>query len=82
VPLLCCQEWARLMPTIPRRRATAARGFPAKGPAVRTAPLVGNDTGRTWRHSYSPEDGGVRPFRSGWTNVPCRDEGNGPERKD
>jgi predicted metal-dependent enzyme (double-stranded beta helix superfamily) len=36
--------------------------------------LLGNDTGCTWRHTYTPEDGGVHPFRSGWTNVPCRDE--------
>jgi predicted metal-dependent enzyme (double-stranded beta helix superfamily) len=35
--------------------------------------LLGNDTGCTWRHAYTPEDGGVRPFRSGWTNAPCRD---------
>jgi predicted metal-dependent enzyme (double-stranded beta helix superfamily) len=35
--------------------------------------LLGNDTGCTWRHVYTPEDGGVRPFRSGWSNVPCRD---------
>jgi predicted metal-dependent enzyme (double-stranded beta helix superfamily) len=36
--------------------------------------LLGNDTGCIWRHTYTPEDGDVRPFRSGWTNVPCRDE--------
>jgi predicted metal-dependent enzyme (double-stranded beta helix superfamily) len=34
--------------------------------------LLGNDTGCIWRHTYTPEDGSVRPFRSGWTNVPCR----------
>jgi predicted metal-dependent enzyme (double-stranded beta helix superfamily) len=34
--------------------------------------LLGNDTGCVWRHAYSPEDGGVRPFRSGWSNVACR----------
>jgi predicted metal-dependent enzyme (double-stranded beta helix superfamily) len=39
--------------------------------------LLGNDTGCTWRHAFTPEDGGVRPFRSGWTNVPCRDEDQG-----
>jgi predicted metal-dependent enzyme (double-stranded beta helix superfamily) len=39
--------------------------------------LLGNDTGCVWRHAYTPEDGGVRPFRSGWTNVPCRDKGPG-----
>jgi predicted metal-dependent enzyme (double-stranded beta helix superfamily) len=36
--------------------------------------LLGNDTGCIWRHTYAPEDGSERPFRSGWTNVPCRDE--------
>jgi 3-mercaptopropionate dioxygenase len=36
--------------------------------------LLGNDTGCVWRHTYSPEDGGVHPFRSGWSNVACRDE--------
>jgi predicted metal-dependent enzyme (double-stranded beta helix superfamily) len=36
--------------------------------------LLGNDTGCTWRHTFTPEDGGVHPFRSGWTNAPCRDE--------
>jgi len=35
--------------------------------------LLGNDTGCVWRHTYTPEDGGVREFRSGWSNVPCRD---------
>lgn len=33
--------------------------------------LLGNDTGCTWRHAYTPEDGGVREFRSGWSNSPC-----------
>jgi predicted metal-dependent enzyme (double-stranded beta helix superfamily) len=36
--------------------------------------LLGNDTGCVWRHAYEPDDGSVRPFRSGWSNVPCRDE--------
>ena len=35
--------------------------------------LLGNDTGCVWRHAYTPEDDGVRVFRSGWSNVPCRD---------
>jgi 3-mercaptopropionate dioxygenase len=35
--------------------------------------LLGNDTGCVWRHAYTPEDGGVRAFRSGWSNLPCRD---------
>jgi predicted metal-dependent enzyme (double-stranded beta helix superfamily) len=34
--------------------------------------LLGNDTGCVWRHAYTPADGGVRAFRSGWSNVPCR----------
>jgi predicted metal-dependent enzyme (double-stranded beta helix superfamily) len=36
--------------------------------------LLGNDTGCVWRHAYTPGDGAVRPFRSGWSNVACRDE--------
>jgi predicted metal-dependent enzyme (double-stranded beta helix superfamily) len=36
--------------------------------------LLGNDTGCTWRHTYTPESGEVHPFRSGWSNVPCKDE--------
>ena len=35
--------------------------------------LLGNDTGCVWRHAYTPEDGDVRAFRSGWSNVPCRE---------
>jgi predicted metal-dependent enzyme (double-stranded beta helix superfamily) len=41
--------------------------------------LLGNDTGCVWRHAYTPEDGGVRPFRSGWSNVPCRDPQQAPD---
>jgi predicted metal-dependent enzyme (double-stranded beta helix superfamily) len=37
--------------------------------------LLGNDTGCTWRHAYTPESGAVRDFRSGWSNVPCREDG-------
>jgi predicted metal-dependent enzyme (double-stranded beta helix superfamily) len=36
--------------------------------------LLGNDTGCVWRHTYSLNDGAVHPFRSGWSNVPCREE--------
>jgi 3-mercaptopropionate dioxygenase len=36
--------------------------------------LLGNDTGCTWRHTYTPESGEVHPFRSGWSNVPCKDQ--------
>ena len=42
------------------------------GPSV-SIHLLGNDTGCVWRHAYTPEDGGVRAFRSGWSNVPCRE---------
>jgi 3-mercaptopropionate dioxygenase len=42
------------------------------GPSV-SIHLLGNDTGCVWRHAYTPEDGGVRAFRSGWSNVACRD---------
>lgn len=38
--------------------------------------LLGNDTGCVWRHAYDPEAGTVRDFRSGWSNVPCREEAN------
>jgi predicted metal-dependent enzyme (double-stranded beta helix superfamily) len=37
--------------------------------------LLGNDTGCVWRHAYDPAEGSVRPFRSGWSNRPCREEG-------
>jgi predicted metal-dependent enzyme (double-stranded beta helix superfamily) len=42
------------------------------GPSI-SIHLLGNDTGCVWRHAYTPEDGDVRAFRSGWSNVPCRD---------
>ncbi|HEY2778916.1 MAG TPA: hypothetical protein VGI77_13545 [Gaiellaceae bacterium] len=32
--------------------------------------LLTNDTGCVWRHAYD-EDGGVKPFRSGYVNVDC-----------
>jgi predicted metal-dependent enzyme (double-stranded beta helix superfamily) len=35
--------------------------------------LLGNDTGCVWRHTYTPDDGRAQPFRSGWTNAPCRE---------
>lgn len=40
--------------------------------------LLGNDTGCVWRHAYDPAAGTVRAFRSGWSNVPCRDEQAAP----
>jgi predicted metal-dependent enzyme (double-stranded beta helix superfamily) len=33
--------------------------------------LLTNDTGCVWRHTFEPETGEARPFRSGWVNVPC-----------
>jgi predicted metal-dependent enzyme (double-stranded beta helix superfamily) len=33
--------------------------------------LLGNNVGCVWRHRYTPEDDGVHPFRSGWSNAPC-----------
>jgi 3-mercaptopropionate dioxygenase len=36
--------------------------------------LLTNDTGCVWRHAYDPRSGEARPFRSGYVNVPCKDE--------
>ncbi len=35
--------------------------------------LLGNDTGCVWRHAYTPENQGIRAFRSGWSNVACKE---------
>ncbi len=35
--------------------------------------LLGNDNGCIVRHRFSPEEGTVAPFTSGWLNVPCKD---------
>ena len=37
--------------------------------------LLTNDTGCVWRHAYEPESGERRPFRSGYVNVACEDDG-------
>jgi predicted metal-dependent enzyme (double-stranded beta helix superfamily) len=37
--------------------------------------LLTNDTGCIWRHRYEPETGEVAPFRSGYVNVPCEEDG-------
>jgi 3-mercaptopropionate dioxygenase len=37
--------------------------------------LLTNDTGCVWRHAYDPDSGEARPFRSGYVNVPCEDDG-------
>jgi 3-mercaptopropionate dioxygenase len=39
--------------------------------------LLGNDNGCIWRHRFVPEEGRVEPFKSGWLNVPCRDQDDG-----
>jgi 3-mercaptopropionate dioxygenase len=33
--------------------------------------LLTNDTGCVWRHSYDPDTGAEKPFRSGYANAPC-----------
>jgi predicted metal-dependent enzyme (double-stranded beta helix superfamily) len=38
--------------------------------------LLGNDIGCTPRHTYGREDGSVSSFRSGWSNVACREKGS------
>jgi 3-mercaptopropionate dioxygenase len=37
--------------------------------------LLTNDTGCIWRHAFDPDSGEARPFRSGYVNVPCDEEG-------
>jgi predicted metal-dependent enzyme (double-stranded beta helix superfamily) len=37
--------------------------------------LLTNDTGCVWRHAYEPDTGAVRPFRSGYVNVACEEDG-------
>jgi 3-mercaptopropionate dioxygenase len=37
--------------------------------------LLTNDTGCVWRHAYEPDSGAVRPFRSGYVNVACEEDG-------
>ena len=36
--------------------------------------LLTNDTGCVWRHSFDPESGEERPFRSGYVNVSCEED--------
>jgi len=36
--------------------------------------LLGNDNGCIWRHRFHPDQGRVEPFKSGWLNVPCRED--------
>ena len=37
--------------------------------------LLANDTACVWRHSFDPDAGKVTPFRSGYSNAECEDEG-------
>jgi hypothetical protein len=37
--------------------------------------LLANDTACVWRHRYEPEAGRVSPFRSGYSNAPCPEDG-------
>jgi predicted metal-dependent enzyme (double-stranded beta helix superfamily) len=37
--------------------------------------LLTNDTGCVWRHAYDAATGEERPFRSGYVNVACEDDG-------
>jgi predicted metal-dependent enzyme (double-stranded beta helix superfamily) len=37
--------------------------------------LLTNDTGCIWRHTFDPESGEAHPFRSGYVNVACDEEG-------
>ncbi|MBI4887293.1 MAG: hypothetical protein HY824_09380 [Acidobacteria bacterium] len=36
--------------------------------------LLANDTACVWRHTFDPGAGTVTPFRSGYSNVKCKDE--------
>jgi predicted metal-dependent enzyme (double-stranded beta helix superfamily) len=45
------------------------------GPSV-SIHLLTNDTGCVWRHAYDPDSGEARPFRSGYVNVDCDEDGN------
>ena len=37
--------------------------------------LLANDTGCVWRHAYDPDTAAVRPFRSGYVNRACAENG-------
>jgi predicted metal-dependent enzyme (double-stranded beta helix superfamily) len=41
--------------------------------------LLTNDTGCVWRHTFDPETGEEKPFRSGYVNADC--EAPDPSRK-
>jgi predicted metal-dependent enzyme (double-stranded beta helix superfamily) len=40
--------------------------------------LLTNDTGCVWRHSFDPDSGEARPFRSGYVNVACEEDPGRP----
>ncbi|MBD2452283.1 cysteine dioxygenase family protein [Nostoc sp. FACHB-152] len=40
--------------------------------------VMGNDTGSIWRHHYHPEEQSVRSFRSGYSNVPVKENRENP----
>jgi 3-mercaptopropionate dioxygenase len=40
--------------------------------------LLGVDNGCIWRHRFLPEEEGVVPFKSGYVNVPCEQDGGAP----
>jgi 3-mercaptopropionate dioxygenase len=37
--------------------------------------LLTNDTGCVWRHRFDPDSGDEQPFRSGYVNVACEENG-------
>lgn len=44
--------------------------------------LLANDTACVWRHRFEPESGVVTPFRSGYSNAPCKEPKDGaPESR-
>jgi predicted metal-dependent enzyme (double-stranded beta helix superfamily) len=40
--------------------------------------LLGIDNGCIWRHRFLPEEERVVPFKSGYVNVPCEQDGDAP----
>jgi predicted metal-dependent enzyme (double-stranded beta helix superfamily) len=40
--------------------------------------LLSNDTGCVWRHAYDEGSGEAQPFRSGYVNVDCEPDTEGP----
>jgi predicted metal-dependent enzyme (double-stranded beta helix superfamily) len=44
--------------------------------------LLANDTGCTDRHTFDPDTGAARPFRSGYANAECETDGHEPGGRD